>query len=335
MKLVIKIVIILIILIAALFIVRVLSGPEDDWLCVDGNWLKHGNPSGAMPAGGCGNGQVIKNFFECLDTGFPVMESYPRKCRDDKGNEFVEDIGNELAKQDLIRIDNPRPNQKVTSPLAISGQARGYWFFRAVFPVKLLDKNRQVIAASSAQAQGEWMTDEFVPFKAVIEFNVATGEQGFLVLEKDNPSDLSENADELVVPVVFGESETLTVKVFFNNSQLDPEFSCNKVFPVARKIIKTEAPARKALEELLQGPTAEEQSQGFISNINDRVEIQSLKIENGIAKVDFDEQLEFQVGGSCRVAAISAQITETLKQFATVNQVVISVNGRTEDILQP
>lgn len=51
--------------------------------------------------------------------------------------------------------------------------------------------------------------------------------------------------------------------------------------------------------------------------------------------IDFDERLEFQVGGSCRVAAISAQIRETLKQFPQVKEVIISINGRTEDILQP
>jgi spore germination protein GerM len=65
------------------------------------------------------------------------------------------------------------------------------------------------------------------------------------------------------------------------------------------------------------------------------VRIQSLTIENGVAKVDFDEQLEFQVGGSCRVVAIRVQIIETLKQFPTVNSVIISINGRTEYILQP
>ncbi|MBA7661011.1 hypothetical protein ES703_69021 [subsurface metagenome] len=63
--------------------------------------------------------------------------------------------------------------------------------------------------------------------------------------------------------------------------------------------------------------------------------IQKLIIENGVAKIDFDEQLEFQVGGSCRVVAIRAQITETLKQFPTVDNVIISIDGRTEDILQP
>lgn len=125
------------------------------------------------------------------------------------------------------------------------------------------------------------------------------------------------------------------VKVYFNNDKLDPEFSCNKVFPVEREIEKTEAVARAALEELFRGPTKEEKSRGFFTSINPEVKIQKLTIENGTAKVDFDEQLEFQVGGSCRVAAIRAQIRETLKQFPTVKEVLISINGRTEDILQP
>lgn len=131
------------------------------------------------------------------------------------------------------------------------------------------------------------------------------------------------------------EKELIIVKVFFNNSNLDPEFSCNKVFPVEREIPKTQAVARAALEELLKGSTETEKSEGFFTSINPGVKIQKLVIENRTAKVEFDEQLEFHVGGSCRVAAIRAQITETLKQFPTVNEVVISIDGRTEDILQP
>jgi len=129
--------------------------------------------------------------------------------------------------------------------------------------------------------------------------------------------------------------KTLKVKVYFNNSKLDPEFSCNKVFPVEREVSKTQAAARAALEELLKGASEKEKIEGFFTSINPGVKIQSLVIENGTVKVDFDEQLEFQVGGSCRVAAIRAQITQTLKQFPTVNSVIISIDGRTEDILQP
>ena len=130
-------------------------------------------------------------------------------------------------------------------------------------------------------------------------------------------------------------SEKMIIKVFFNNNNLDPEFSCNKVFPVEREVAKTQAIARVALEELLKGVNEEEKNQGYFTNINPNVTIQSLKIENGIAYVDFNEQLEFQVGGSCRVSAIRAQITQTLKQFSTIKDVIISINGRKEDILQP
>jgi len=129
--------------------------------------------------------------------------------------------------------------------------------------------------------------------------------------------------------------ETIKVKAYFNNDKMDPEFSCNKVFTVEREITKTQSVARAALEELLKGPTDSEKSERFFTSINPGVKIQKLTIENGVAKVDFDEQLEFQVGGSCRVAAISQQIIQTLKQFPTVKEVVISINGRTEDILQP
>lgn len=136
-------------------------------------------------------------------------------------------------------------------------------------------------------------------------------------------------------PTTGCETEIMKIKVYFNNSKLDPEYSCNKVFPIEREIIKTSAVARAALEELLKGPNEKEDAEGFITNINPGVKIQKLTIENGTAWVDFDEQLEYQVGGSCRVAAISAQITQTLKQFPSVKNVIISINGETEEILQP
>lgn len=141
--------------------------------------------------------------------------------------------------------------------------------------------------------------------------------------------------------LIFGQKETqvpletMAVKVYFNNSNLDPEYSCNKVFPVEREIKKTAAVARAALEELLRGATEADKQEGFFTSINPGVKIQKLAIENKTARVDFDEQLEFQMGGSCRVAAIRAQITQTLKQFPTIENVIISIDGETETILQP
>lgn len=164
---------------------------------------------------------------------------------------------------------------------------------------------------------------------------------GYLVIQKVFPEGI--HFEDQAVPIseetattTQEESEaTTSIKVFFGNSELNKEADCNKVFPAERIIVKTEGIARAALEELLKGPTLQEEQEEFFTNINPGVHIQSLIIENKTAKADFDQQLEFQVGGSCRVAAIRAEITETLKQFETVENVIISINGRAEDILQP
>lgn len=247
-----------------------------------------------------------------------------------KTGEQVED------KSDLIKVSSPKPNEKIRTPLKIAGEARGTWFFEASFPIKLLDENGSLITIVVAQAKEDWMTENFVPFEATMNFPPSLSGKGTLIFKKDNPSGLPEFDDELRMPIIFEPQEAMRVKAFFNNSNLDPEFSCNKVFPVEREVVKTQAVARAALEELLKGIVAQKEAEeGFFTSLNSGVKIQSLTVENGVARVDFDDALEFQVGGSCRVSAIRAQITETLKQFPTVSQVIISINGRTEDILQP
>lgn len=132
-------------------------------------------------------------------------------------------------------------------------------------------------------------------------------------------------------------TKTMIVKVFFNNPKTDPnwEFECSNVFAVERTIPKTDSVALAAINELLKGPTDDEKAKGYMSNINSGVKVQKLTIVNSVAKIDFDEQLQFQVGGSCKVSAIYAQIKQTLKQFSSVKDVIISINGQTENILQP
>lgn len=150
---------------------------------------------------------VVTNFEECVAAGNTVMESYPRQCRHGEQT-FVENIGNELDKANLIRISSPRPNQGISSPLTITGEARGNWFFEASFPVTLEDANGRTIAQGIATAQSDWMTTEFVPYEATLTFalnTVAKNSKGALVLHKDNPSGLPEHDDMLQVPVVFAE----------------------------------------------------------------------------------------------------------------------------------
>ena len=82
-------------------------------------------------------------------------------------------------------------------------QFQAHWNFEADFPVYLYDASGNKIATGIAQAQGEWMTEEFVPFSVTLVFDEATLGSGTLVLEKNNPSGLLEQNDELRVPVKF------------------------------------------------------------------------------------------------------------------------------------
>ncbi len=129
------------------------------------------------------------------------------------------------------------------------------------------------------------------------------------------------------------------IQVYFGNKLSDPEaLDCSKVFLVERWIAKQPSVtdlAKLTIGELLTGPTTEEAGAGFFTSINPGVKLQKLEVAGEEVVVDFDEILEQAVGGSCRVTAISAQITKTLLQFSNFKKVIISINGRTEDILQP
>lgn len=130
---------------------------------------------------------------------------------------------------------------------------------------------------------------------------------------------------------------TMLLAVYFGNEKFSigaPD-DCKKVFVTERKIPKTTAVARTALLELFKGPTEEEKKEGYFTAIASGVEIKGLVIENGIAKADFNEALEAGADSVCRSLTIREQIVRTLKQFPTVKGVVISINGKTEGILQP
>ncbi len=145
----------------------------------------------------------VETFEEC-SKHYPVMESYPPRCMTSEGKLFTQNIGNELEKRDFIRTNLPRPNTSVASPLLITGQARGNWFFEASFPIELHDENGNLLAEHYAEAQGEWMTTGFVLFTSTLTFtSPPPGTKGSLILRKDNPSGLPEHDDALVIPVRF------------------------------------------------------------------------------------------------------------------------------------
>jgi hypothetical protein len=112
---------------------------------------------------------------------------------------------NQNPSHPLIKLESPLENQLVRSPLRISGQARGNWFFEATFPVVLTNWDGLIIAQGVASAEGDWMTEEFVPFTAELKFvsDTTVSNRGSLILQKANPSGLSVNDDAYEITVLF------------------------------------------------------------------------------------------------------------------------------------
>jgi len=229
-----------------------------------------------------------------------------------------------------ITVSSPVSNEKVSNPIIVRGQAR---VFENTFSYALKDGTGNKLYENNAMTDA---TDAGIFGNYTVKIPVPVSAPKDLVVEVFEYSAKDGSVTNLVrIPVELASQERTTVKIHLTNSRLDPEITCVKTFPVERPIYKTQEVAFMALSELFNGPTQQETKDGYRTSINKGVKINSIKIRNETAYVDFNETLETGVGGSCRVTAIRQQITNTLKEFSTIKNVVISVNGRAEDILQP
>ncbi|MFZ6015856.1 MAG: Gmad2 immunoglobulin-like domain-containing protein [Patescibacteria group bacterium] len=130
-------------------------------------------------------------------------------------------------------------------------------------------------------------------------------------------------------------TETQTVTVYFSNTKEDPSMmDCSKVYPVERMVLAGDT-AEIAIHELLRGPLATEEKAGFVTQIPKFVTQPIITYTKAGMSLDFLPDLESEVGGSCRVSAIRAQLEETAKKASNEQTVIISIDGRTQDILQP
>ncbi len=150
----------------------------------------------------CAVGTPITSYEDCVAAGYGVMKSLPEQCRAN-GTTFTRDIGNAQQKADRILAEAPQPGDIISSPVSISGTARGIWFFEGSFPAELRDDEGNTLGNGIMHSVGNWMTEEFVPFVGALDFKMPKGKHGKLILKRDNPSGLPENEDALIIPVRF------------------------------------------------------------------------------------------------------------------------------------
>jgi hypothetical protein len=244
---------------------------------------------------------------------------------------------------ETITIDNPKPFDVVSSPLKISGAARGTWFFEASFPIQVLNSQNEVIGNAIAQAQDDWMTEDFVAFVAEVEFESTPADKGTLVFKKDNPSGLPENDSSFSMPVIFGETreseQMREVKLYYYNQIKDTNKNgnamCSKdgLDAVWRKIPITQTPIQDTIRLLLKGKLTQAELENGLSTEYPLhgFELKGATLENGELTLDFLDPENKTGGGSCRIGILWFQIEETAKQFSEV----INVKFTPEELFQP
>ena len=103
----------------------------------------------------------------------------------------------------MIQVTTPAASATIYSPVVYAGEAKGFYFFEADFPVRLETSSGEIFASGYASAQSDWMTEDWVPFKGRLEFEPPDDDRGYLVFERANPSGMVEHAKILRIPVVF------------------------------------------------------------------------------------------------------------------------------------
>lgn len=90
---------------------------------------------------------------------------------------------------------------------------------------------------------------------------------------------------------------------------------------------------RAAIEALLDGPTSEERSRGYESEIPENTRLRNLRVSRGIAYVDLSQDFE-SGGGSLSVRARVAQLLYTATQFPEIaDQVRILIEGEAKEAI--
>ncbi len=160
---------------------------------------------------------VINSFATCVSAGNSTTGTAPnRQCHDTATDTTYDEQSGQNNNQNLapsthtytsqggiaIQLDDWIDQKVITSPATITGKVPGNWSFEASFPIELQTSEGHSLVKAPATLTGNWMTTDLVSFTATLSFDpTSAGDTGYLILHKDNPSDLAENDDSVHIEI--------------------------------------------------------------------------------------------------------------------------------------
>ncbi len=149
--------------------------------------------------------------------------------------------------------------------------------------------------------------------------------------EEAEPEISVEEEDREVEPADM-EKQYRNAKLYFIDVGDDGVISLQAV---VRQVAFSDSPLTETLEELLEGMLPSELNMELISLIPEKTQLLSVRVDDGIAYIDFNESFRFNSLGKEGYVAQLKQIIYTATEFSTVESVQILIEGETHDYLGP
>jgi len=118
----------------------------------------------------------------------------------------------EAGLPDKLTVALPKSDDLISSPVSVSGQARGGWFFEGSFPIQVFDSNDKLLGSGTAKfapknPNDTWMTNDFVDFQGSVQFSQPATDGGYILFKKDNPSGDPAKDESLKLPIKFNQKK--------------------------------------------------------------------------------------------------------------------------------
>jgi spore germination protein GerM len=196
-----------------------------------------------------------------------------------------------------------------------------------------VDANENMLVETYAEADGEWMTDSFVPFRMEFDIPEPTTRTGVLILKNANASGLPDRAMELRIPLKFhlrNDSPQHITFFFYSEKDLEDAFVSSPV-EITRLTDAHLDPIDAILRAMFSEPREHEYAQGARSS-EDLYALDEyylgVSIENRIATIDFaDNALSILNSTATRQLMAKDLVEHTLKSQPSIDSVQYSIEG--------
>lgn len=191
-----------------------------------------------------------------------------------------------------------------------------------------LDKPESEAPATEEQPEHREQQEESAPQEQTSEPSETEAEPQEEIRvedETESPQEESKTKEEPRIDKKMRKSE-----LYFVSVADDGNISLRRI---VRPVYYENSPLTQTLKALMEGLTSSELNAGLLNLIPDETQLLGVRVEKGIAYIDFSEELKFNPFSTEGLQASLRQIVYTATEFNTVDKVQILIEGQRRSYL--